>query len=191
MLNKIWPFFILVSIAYSCISGNINEINESIFSSTKTTIDVIVTLTGSIALWNGLMKIVNKTSIMHVLNRFMTPVINVLFPDLDKSSEAKKYITTNIISNFLGLGNAATPAGIKAINLMDRENKEKCCMNNSMMMFILINTASIQLIPTTVFAIRQSLGSNSPTQIIIPVWLSTILAAFAGIISLKLFTKKG
>ena len=190
MLNKIWPFFILISITYACISGKISEINESIFSSTETTIQVVMSLTGSIALWSGLMRIVNNTRIMKILNKTMTPIVNFLFPDLSKNSEARKYIITNMIANFLGLGNAATPIGIKAINIMDKERANKYNMSKSMNMFILVNTASIQLIPTTVFAIRQSLGSNNPTHIIIPTWLSTMCAALAGIISLKIFMKK-
>lgn len=191
MLNKIWPIFILVSIIFSFVSGKTNEINESIFSSTKTAIDVIVTMTGSIALWSGFMKIANNTRIINILSTVMNPVINMLFPDLKKNSESRKYITMNIIANFLGLGNAATPIGIKAMDILNKENTNSNYISNSMMMFILINTASIQLIPTTVFAIRQSLESSNISQIIIPTWMSTILAATAGIIALKIFIKKG
>ena len=98
-------------------------------------------------------------------------------------------IKTNIIANILGLGNAATPLGLKAMKTMQKENKKKDTVSNSMAMFIVLNTASLQLIPTTVIAIRSSLNSSNPTSIIIPVWIATIVAGISGIIVTKLFIK--
>ena len=97
----------------------------------------------------------------------------------------------NIIANVLGLGNAATPLGLKAMKTMQKENKDKTTLSNSMAMFILINTASIQLIPTNVIAIRNSLNSTAPTQIIFPVWIATIIAAISSIMAAKVFIKMG
>ena len=144
------------------------------------------------------MKIACSTSLINKLCRILNPILNFLFPDIKNSKKIKKEISMNIISNFLGLGNAATPIGIKAMQSMNNENNkiknaEKNKYNklsNSMKMFILINTASIQLIPTTIFSIRKSLGSKNPTQIIVPVWLATICAALSGIFCLKLLIKR-
>lgn len=190
MLNKIWPIFILISIIYSIFSGNVENVNNAVFNSTENAISVTITLLGMMCLWSGIMKIASNVSLIEKLCKIINPIINFLFPELKKNEKIKKEISMNIIANFLGLGNAATPLGLKAIKSMQKENKNKDCLSNSMMMFILINTASIQLIPTTVFAIRSSLKSENPTNILISVWCSTLSAAVAGIICVKLIMKK-
>ena len=190
MLNKIWPIFILISITYSIFSGNVENVNNAVFNSAESAISVTITLLGMMCLWSGIMKIASNVSLIEKLCKIINPIINFLFPELKKNEKIKKEISMNIIANFLGLGNAATPLGLKAIKSMQKENKNKDCLSNSMMMFILINTASIQLIPTTVFAIRSSLKSENPTNILIPVWCSTLSAAVAGIICVKLIMKK-
>ena len=190
MLNKIWPLFIIVSIIYAIFSGNVEELNNSIFTSSESAIQVTITLIGTMCLWSGIMKIASNISLIDKMCGAIDPIINFLFPDLKKSKEIKKQISMNIIANFLGLGNAATPLGLKAIKSMQEKNINKDSLSNSMMMFILINTASIQLIPTTIFAIRKSLGSADPTGILVPVWCSTICAALCGIICMKIIFLK-
>lgn len=190
MLNKIWPGIIIISIIYSLFHGNIEEINTAVFESSKSAINLSLVLFGSVALWSGLMNIIKNTKLIKIINKLSKPFIVFLFPETRKNEELRALISMNIISNFLGLGNAATPIGLKAIRRMHRENEEKKDMSNSMLLFILLNTASIQLIPTTVFAIRKSLGSDNPTNIIVPVWCSTIVAAVAGITMLKILIRK-
>ena len=190
MLNKIWPVFIIISIVYAIFSGNLESINNSIFESTENTISVTMTLIGTMCLWSGIMKIACNLSLIERFSNMLNPIINILFPDLKKSKKIKKEISMNMIANILGLGNAATPLGLKAMESMQKENIEKEKLSDSMMMFVLINTASIQIIPTTVLAIRKSLGSENPTSILVPVWCATICAALAGIIIIKLLIKK-
>ena len=113
-----------------------------------------------------------------------------LFPDINKEEKVHEEITMNMIANIMGLGNAATPLGLKAMKSMQKKNRDKNKLSNSMAMFIVINTASIQLIPTTVIAIRSSLGSSNPTAMIIPVWIATICAAIAAIVSAKVLMKR-
>ena len=137
------------------------------------------------------MSIASKTSVIKKLTRFLNPIITFLFPELKEDNEIKKAISMNMVANILGLGNAATPLGLKAMKLMQAKNKEKEVLTNSMATLIVINTASIQIIPTTVIAIRSSLGSQNPTSIIFPVWVATICAAIAGIFAIKLFIKLG
>ena len=137
------------------------------------------------------MSIASKTSVIKKLTRFLNPIITFLFPELKEDNEIKKAISMNMVANILGLGNAATPLGLKAMKLMQTKNKEKEVLTNSMATLIVINTASIQIIPTTVIAIRSSLGSQNPTSIIFPVWVATICAAIAGIFAIKLFIKLG
>lgn len=190
MLNYLWPIFLIVSFIYAIATGNIDEVNKSIFDSVESAVELSITFLGTICLWNGIMKILQSTTLMERLTIFLNPVIRFLFPDLKKNKKANQEISMNIIANILGLGNAATPIGIKAMKTMQNDNKKKDTLSNPMTMFIVINTASMQLIPTTVIAIRTSLGSENPSSIIIPVWIATICAAVVGIFVTKILMKK-
>lgn len=189
MLNIVWPIFIIISFSFAIFSGNLENLNSSIFESTADAVNLSINLLGTICLWNGIMQIANKTSIIDKLSKCLNPIIKFLFPEIRENKEIQKEISMNMIANVLGLGNAATPLGLKAMKSMQKENKNKNELSNSMIMFILLNTASIQIIPTTVIAIRNSLGSENPTSIVFPVWIATICAALAGITATKLFIK--
>ena len=178
MLNKIWPFFIIISFIYA------------IFSSAEQTVDLCLTLLGTICLWNGIMKIAVKTSLIEKLTKFLKPLIVFLFPEIKNNKKIGKEISMNMVANILGLGNAATPLGLKAMDSMQKENKNKDTLSNSMAMFILINTASLQIIPTTVISVRSSLGSTDPTKIILAVWIATIAAFLTAIIAGKFLMKR-
>lgn len=190
MLNILWPIFIILSFIYALISGKISEVNNGIFESLNDAVELTLTFLGTICLWNGIMEIAKKTTLINKMTNFLKPVINFLFPDLKKNEVAKQEISMNIIANILGLGNAATPLGLKAMKTMQKENKKKDTLSNSMMMFIVLNTASLQLIPTNVIAIRISLNSENPTSILIPVWIATIVAAIVGIFFTRILIKK-
>lgn len=190
MLNKIWPMFMIISIIYAIMNGNTDKINASIFSSTQETVTLSITLLGTICLWNGIMKIAEKTKIIKKLTRILNPLINFLFPELKTQEKIRNEIAMNMVANILGLGNAATPLGIKAMKSMQEINPDKKVLSNSMVTLIVLNTASIQLIPTTVIAIRMSLGSENPTNIIFPVWIATLCAAVAGITATKILIAK-
>lgn len=190
MLNKIWPAFLIISFIYAILNGNIEEFNNSIFTSCAQTVDLILKLFGTMCLWNGLMKIVQETSLMKKLTKFISPLMKILFPKMKKEDKEYKEITINIIANLLGIGNAATPLGLKAMQTMQEKNPQKDKITDSMTMFIVLNTASIQLIPSTVIAVRASLGSVNPSQIIVPVWIATIAADVAGIVASKILMKK-
>ena len=191
MLNIIWPLFIVISFIYAFLSGNIERVSNGIFESLTDVVNLSLTFLGTMCLWNGIMEIAKTTTLIKKLTSFLKPLIKFLFPELTKNEKAKEEISMNIIANVLGLGNAATPLGLKAMKTMQKENKDKTTLSNSMAMFILINTASIQLIPTNVIAIRNSLNSTAPTQIIFPVWIATIVAAISSIMAAKVFIKMG
>ena len=188
MLNLVWPIFIIISFTYAIFSGNLEKLNASIFDSTESAINLSLTMLGTMCLWNGIIEIARNTRIVEKLSKILNPIIRFLFPEF-KNKEIEKEISMNMISNILGLGNAATPLGLKAMKSMQEENEDKETLSNSMLMLIVINTASIQIIPTTVIAIRTSLGSKNPTSIVFPVWIATIAAAFAGILMTKLLIK--
>lgn len=189
MLNIIWPVFIIISIIYSIITGKVTEVNNAVFESANETVKLTITFFGTICLWNGIINIASKTSMIEKLTEKLSPIIKFLFPDLKKEKEVQKEISMNIVANMLGLGNAATPLGLKAMKSLQKLNDNKDRLSNSMAMFIVLNTASLQIIPTTVIAIRNSLGSQNASEIIIPVWISTVIAAVTVVIVTKLFIK--
>lgn len=190
MLNIIWPAFIIISFLYAIFTGRVNEINNGIFESVSDAVELSITFLGTICLWNGIMEIVKRTTLMEKLTKLLNPVMKLLFPELKNNQKAKSEISMNIIANILGLGNAATPLGLKAMKTMQKDNVKKDTLSDSMAMFIVLNTASLQLIPTNVIAIRTSLSSGNATQIILPVWGATMVAAVVGIIATKIIIKK-
>lgn len=179
LLNIVWPIFIIISFSYAIFFGNLDSLNASIFQSTEDAITLTLNLLGTICLWNGVMQIASKTSVIDNLTKILNPLIKILFPDLKNNKKIQEEVSMNMIANILGLGNAATPLGLKAMKSMQKENNRKDTLSDSMMMFIVINTASIQIIPTTVIAIRNSLESNNSTIIVFPVWIATICAAIS------------
>ena len=185
MLNKIWPILIIISIIYAMLSGNIENVNNSIFESTKNAVELCLIFLGTMSLWNGIMQVAYKSKLINIIVKILNPIIKRIFPELKNNEKIKKEISMNIVANIFGLGNAATPLGIKAMKSMQEVNSEKDTLSNSMMMFIVLNTASLQLIPTTVIAIRTSLNSNNPTSIVVPVWGASICSILAAV----LFTK--
>lgn len=190
MLNKIWPFFIIISFIYAIYSGNIFNVSNAVFSSAEQTVDLCLNLLGTICLWNGIMKIAVKTSLIEKLTTFLKPLISFIFPEIKNDKKISKEISMNMVANILGLGNASTPLGLKAMDSMQKQNSDKSKLNNSMAMFILVNTASLQIIPTTVISIRNSLGSTNPTKIILAVWVATIAAFMTAVIAGKILMKR-
>ena len=200
-MNYIWPIIIVISYIYAIASGNIDKINNSIYSSTENVIKLSMTLLGSMCLWCGIIKIIEQTKIMNFLIKILTPILNWLFPAAKNNKKAMDAISINTISNIIGIGNAATSSGLKAMVELQKENekknkegnkkeiKEKNKLTKSMIMLVVLNTASIQILPTTVLAIRSSLGSRTPSAIILPIWISTIVGTVVGILMAKLMIK--
>ena len=189
MLNIFWPFCIVISIMIAILRGNVAELNDSVFEGTKSAVELTMTLIGTMCLWSGIMEVAVNTSIIKKIKRLLSPVMKWLFPNITSSDKEYEEICMNIISNLFGLGNAATPLGLKAMKSMQDKNEQKDKLTDSMAMLIVLNTASLQIIPTTVIAIRTSLGSNNPTKIIVPVWIATMVAAITAIIATKIFIK--
>ena len=189
MLNLLWPIFIVVSIFYSILSGNIENVEKAITESTESAVTFTLTLIGMTCLWSGIMEIASNTRIINYLTKIFKPIVKFLFQEVKEEQKSFKNIIMNIIANVLGLGNAATPIGLQAMSELQKNNNEKDKLSDSMMMLIVLNTASLQVIPITVIAIRTSLGSVNPTKIIFPVWISTICAAVVGISLTKILIK--
>lgn len=190
MLNVLWPIFIISSCIYSVFTGKVTKINDSLFYSAKEAVNLCITFIGTITLWNGIMRIAMETSLTQKLRKCLQPILKFLFPEIKKNEKINQEISMNMIANILGLGNAATPLGIKAMKSMQEINKKKDTLSNSMIMFIVINTASLQIIPTSILAIRSSLGSQSTNKIIFPIWISSACALITVITITKILLKR-
>lgn len=189
MLNLVWPIFIIISFSYAIFSGNLQNLNSSIFDSVESAVNLSITMLGTMCLWSGIINVAANTKIMKGMNKLLKPIVKFLFPEIRENKKAQNEISMNMVANILGLGNAATPLGLKAMETLQEENKNKQELSNSMIMLIVINTASIQIIPTTIIAIRSSLGAENPTSIIVPVWIATICAAIVGVTVTKLLIR--
>ena len=185
MINFIWCFFIIISIIFSLLNGNLEALNQSIFSSINDTTKMCINMFGSMCFWCGIIKIISETNLQEKLKKIIQPLNQKIFKNLNKNSKAYEHISVNMVTNMLGIGNAATPAGLKAVEELEKENKNNEKLSDETILFIAINTASLQLIPTNVIAIRNSLNSSNPSGIILAVWFSSFLT----FISIIFFTK--
>lgn len=190
MLNIIWPAFIIISIIFGIFSGRMDAISNSIFESAESTVSLTITFFGTLCLWNGIMQIASKTTLMENIAKLLKPFMKFLFKNIKEEDKAYKEISMNVVANILGLGNAATPLGLKAMKTMQETNPNKEVLSNNMATLIVINTASLQVIPTTVIAIRSSLGSTNPTSIIVGVWVATVSAFITVVVLSKILSKK-
>lgn len=190
MLNVIWPIFIIVSVIYGLFAGRMEAVTNSIFESAESAVQLTITFFGTLCLWNGIMQIASKTTLIKKIARLLSPLMRFLFKDIKKEDKAYNEISMNIVANVMGLGNAATPLGLKAMRTLQADNPNKERLSNSMAMLIVINTASLQIIPTTVIAIRSSLGSESPTSIIAGVWIATVAAFVTVVFATKILSKR-
>lgn len=182
MVNYIWAFFIIVGILYSFLVGNTDIINTEIISSASSSINMILTILPIMCLWLGLMNIAKESGMLDIMSKKISPVIKILFPEIPKNHEALGLISSNIIMNMLGLGNAATPFGLKAMKSMQSLNKNKDAASRSMITFLVINTASVTIIPTTVISFRLINGASNSADIVLASIITTILSCLFGLI---------
>ena len=187
-LNYIWIGFFLISFFFGILSllmgdtAIFQKMVDSTFESSKTAFETSLGLTGVLALWLGIMKIGEKAGIVNVLARLLSPFFTKLFPDIPKNHPVMGSIFMNIASNMLGLDNAATPTGLKAMAQMQELNTKKDTATNPMIMFLVLNTSGLTIIPTSILAFRSSYGAVQPTDVFIPILLATTIATLAGII---------
>lgn len=189
MLNYIWGFIVIISIICAIFTGKISSLSSGILTGASDAVNLLISLAGMMSLWTGLMKIAEKGGLTHILAKVFKPLLHRLFKDYDEDSLAIRYICMNITANILGLGNAATPMGISAMKEMNKTNKNPTVANNSMVMFTVMNTASIQLIPTMMSMLRQKYGSVSPFDVLPAIWITSTCALIVGIIVAKIFEK--
>ncbi|RZT22511.1 MULTISPECIES: nucleoside recognition domain-containing protein [Fictibacillus] len=182
MVNYIWVGMMVIGFVVAAINGNMDKVNEAIFTSAKEAVTLSFAMISILVFWLGIMKIAEKGGLLEVLAYLFRPIVKWLFPDIPKDHPAQGYILSNMAANLLGLGNAATPMGIKAMEQLKILNGGKNEASRSMITLLAINTSSITLIPTTIIAIRMSYNSQSPTDIVAPTLLATAVATVGAIL---------
>ena len=182
MINYIWGFFIVLGVLFSIINGS-GSITNSMLSSGSKAIDMILGIVPLMCLWLGTMKIAEASGLLDIISNKLSKVVKILFPEIPEGDKAIGYISSNVVMNMLGLGNAATPFGLKAMSELKRLNNNSDVASRSMITFLVINTASVTIVPTTVISLRLANGSINPTEIV-PV---TIITTFLSILLDRLF----
>lgn len=195
MLNYIWAFMILIGILYGAFTGNISEVSNGFLTSSKEAVTLCITMLGVLSFWSGIMEIGKRAGIIRQMTKLIMPFVNFLFPDIPKNHESREYITTNIIANILGLGWAATPPGLKAMESLSKLNEEKNgrkkvhISSDEMCTFLVINISSLQIIPMNIIAYRSQYGSINPASIVVPAIIATSASTMAAIIFCKLMAR--
>lgn len=187
-MNYIWCGMIIVSIIVSIFNGTVNETINAAFEGAKSAVFTVLSFAGVMCFWTGIMKIAEKSGLSKKIEKLLRPIISFLFPNA--GTEAKKYISINMSANLLGMGNAATPMGIKAMQCLDKENKRPLYASDNMCMLVILNTTSLQLIPTTIIALRVAANSAKPFSIILPIWISSLTAVIVAVTLAKLYFRR-
>ncbi|MCI6278016.1 MAG: spore maturation protein [Clostridium sp.] len=189
MINYIWFFMILIGVIFGIFTGQGQVLSEGIVGAATSTVELIFGMIGLMCMWCGVMKIAEKSGLMDKLAKALRPFLKLIFKDAAKDSKALGAIVMNLTANMMGLSNAATPFGIKAMEEMDRLNPKKGEASDDMILFLVLNAACIQLVPSTVISLRAAQGSTAPGIIIIPAMLATGTAALVGIIVCKVMER--
>ncbi len=201
MLNYLWALMILIGIVVGICNGRIEDLGNGALEAAGSAVTLCITMLGIMSLWMGLMQIARASGLLERMTKGMRPVIRFLFPDLPAESPAGEYIATNMIANLLGLGWAATPAGLKAMQELGEVEKERRkkkhlsveegTASKEMCIFLIMNISSLQLIPINMIAYRSQYGSANPAGIIVPAIMATFLSTLAAVIFCKWKGKKG
>lgn len=189
MVNIIWTIFIFCGIIYAIVTNNVDVVNNTIMESSKTSLDMIIQIFPVLALWMGLMNIAEKSKLLDKFSNLISPVLTKLFPEIPAGHESLSYIASNIIANVFGLGSAATPFGLKAMESLQKLNKKKDTASRSMITFLIINTSGVTLVPTTIISMRMMYKSTNPTVILLACMIGTTCSTIGGIFVDKIFTK--
>ena len=190
MLNYIWGAMIVIAIIVGMFTGKMSDVTGAFITSSKEAVELALAMLGIVAAWTGIMNIAQKAGIIDDLSKKMKPLLKFLFPNIPEEHKANKYIATNIIANLLGLGWAATPAGLMAMRELQKLNKQKDTASDAMCMFLIINISSVQLISVNIIAYRLKYGAADPTDIILPTLIATSISTLVGIIYAKLCQRR-
>lgn len=186
MINYLWGIFIIIGVIFGLLKGN-NNVANSILTSGSKGIEMILSLVPLMCLWLGTMKIASASGLLEIISKKLSKVVRIIFPEIPEGDPSIGYISSNIVMNMLGLGNAATPFGLKAMSELKRLNNNSDVASRSMITFLVLNTASVTIIPTTVISLRILNGSTSPTEIVLVTIITTFLSTFLALLLDRLF----
>ena len=182
MVTYIWVFFLVVGSSFTIFTGNIESLNNQILKGGTDGIKLLLDMIPLLVLWTGVMKIAEDSKILEKFSKLVCPLLSKLFPSLPKNHPALGYIASNIAANALGLGSAATPFGLKAMECLQEDNPHKDTATEAMVTFLVLNTGGVTIVPTTVIALRMMYGSANPSEIILTSILATFSSNIAGLI---------
>ncbi len=189
MINKIWASFIIIGILYSFLTGNIDTINQEIIDCGKTSLDLFLAMFPMMILWSGIMNIAKKAGILEWLSYRMRPLFRIIFPEIEENDETLGYIASNLTINMLGIHNASTPFGLKAMKCMQEKNKHKNKATRSMITFLVLNTSGVTLLATDIIAVRAMYGSKNPTDLIFITIIATLINTVLALIMDRILWK--
>lgn len=189
MINSIWLMLIVGSVVVGLFSNNLNAVASSVATGASDAFKISLGLTGIMCLWLGMMKIAEKSGLVEKISSFISPLLQFVFPQIPKGHPALGSISLNFVANMLGLSNAATPLGIKAMEDLQSLNERKTTASDSMCMFLALNTSSLQLIPAGAIALLAAGGSSNPTSITLPALLATAASTLAGFFAARLLSR--
>ena len=195
MLNFLWGAMLLIGIVYGAATGRMNEVTDAALSSAKEAVSLCITMAGIVAMWVGIMEIAKSSGLVERLTRKMRPLLGFLFPDVPGEHRAMEFISANMIANVLGLGWAATPFGLKAMEELAKLEKQRKSVSpgtasNAMCTFLILNISSLQLIPVNIIAYRSQYGSVNPTAIVGPGIVATAVSTVVAVIFCKVMERK-
>lgn len=190
MMNKVFGAIIIISVLCSILTNNTSLVTNALLEQGSQAIELCLYLTGGMCVWGGLMRVAEKSGITKAFSRIIAPLGKLIFKNMDTNSKAFSTISMNIAANLFGLGNAATPLGLKAMQELEKENNGSDTASDNMIIFTVLNTASITLIPTTAAALRLKYGSESPMDILPCVLITSATALSVSLVSAKILCKK-
>ena len=188
MINKIWASFIIIGILYSILTNNVELISTEIIKGAETTLNMITKIFPVMALWLGIMKIAEASNLLKKISKLLSPIMKKIFPEIPENHESISLITTNVVANLFGLGNAATPIGLKTMKSLQELNKNKKEASHSMITFLVLNTTGLTIIPTTILSLNMN--AKNPTEIILPCFLASSSATIGGLIIDRILQRK-
>ncbi len=192
MMNYVWGILMVVAVVCGVATGQISQVSQAILNGSAQGVELCITLLSMMLLWGGLTAIMQQSGLSALLANCLSPVMKWLFPELKLHPQAREAITMNVAANMLGLGNAATPLGIKAMKELSKVNGHSKIASNSMVTFVVLNSVSVQLIPTGLFILRKQFEAANPTDVLPAVWFASVLSATVGIaLALLCNRKKG
>lgn len=189
MIHKIWISLFLIGITYSLFAGTVLEVNQAVVGGARDAIGLIITLAGVLTFWTGVLQVANKAKVLRGMERLLRPIIRMLYPKLGPNHPAVGYLTTNMVSNLFGLGNVATPTGIKAMKELQATNPDPDKPTFEMYTLLVLNTAGFALIPTTMIGIRANAQAANPTDVLFPIIFASGLSLVAGLLCHHIYSR--